>query len=264
VLPWRGDNLARHPHHRANGAPAPLLPSLREPAFQLRFSTPERLAGETFSRCFLRRMRHGFVFKTLGISGFMALFFLAYFELLRRPGLQATVMPLTALDAAVPFTPGSLWVYLSLWVYVGIPAGLAPNLRVLLHYGAWCAALSAAGLVCFWLWPTQIPPGLAPADAARHAGFALLQGVDAAGNACPSLHVASAVFAACWVHGTWRRMGAGAPPLVVNAAWAVAIAWSTLATKQHVALDVLAGTALAGVFAAAALVRPAGRTAPAA
>ena len=239
-----------------------MLPSPRESALQLRFSTPEHLPGERWGQAFLRRMRPGFVLKTVGISTFMWLFFIGYFALLRRPGLEASVMPLTALDAAVPFTPWSLWVYLSLWFYVGIPAGLAPNLRALLAYGAWSAGLAIVGLLCFWLWPTQVPLGLAPADAARHAGFALLQGVDASGNACPSMHVASAVFAACWVHHIWRRMGAGPGVLVFNAVWAGAIVWSTLATKQHVALDAVAGTALALVFAAAALRAPARSIAP--
>jgi PAP2 superfamily len=226
----------------------PVLPSPREPAFQIDFSTPERLPGEDWAGAFLRRMRVALVLKAVGISTFMWLFFIGYFALLRRPELDAATMPLTALDAAVPFTPGSLWLYLSLWVYVGIPAGLAPSLRALLVYGAWSAGLAIVGLACFWRWPTAVPAGLAPADAARHAGFALLQGVDAAGNACPSMHVASAVFAALWVHRVWRGMGAGPGPLVFNAAWALAIVWSTLATKQHVALDAAGGIALALLF----------------
>lgn len=225
-----------------------MLPSPREPVFHFRFSTPERLPGENWGATFLRRVRHGLLLKTLGISGFMWLFFIAYFELLRYPAQAVTTMPLTALDAAVPFTPGSLWLYLSLWFYVGTPAGLSTNLRQLIVYGLWASALCIAGLAVFYFWPTAVPAGLAPADAARHAGFALLQGVDAAGNACPSMHVASAVFTAFWVHRIWRRMGAPLPWLALNIVWAALIVWSTMATKQHVALDVLGGVLLALVF----------------
>ncbi len=230
-----------------------MLPSPREPAFQLFFSTPESLPGEGWGAAFVRRVRHGFLLKTLGISAFMWLFFLAYFQLLRHPVNPVTTMPLTAVDAAVPFTPWALWIYLSLWFYVGMPAGLATDLRRLLAFGAWGAALSLTGLAFFYLWPTAVPAGLAPADAAKHAGYALLQGVDAAGNACPSMHVASAVFAACWVHRLWRTMGAAPWLLALNGLWAAAIVWSTLATKQHAALDALGGTLLALLFAALAL-----------
>lgn len=230
-----------------------MLPSPREPAFQLHFSTPEFLPGESWGQAFVRRVRHGFVLKTLGISGFMWLFFLGYFQLLRHPAYPVTTMPLTPVDAAVPFTPWALWLYLSLWFYVGMPAGLAPDLRRLLIYGAWGSALSLTGLACFYFWPTAVPAGMAPADAAKYAGYAMLQGVDASGNACPSMHVASAVFAACWVHRLWRGMAASAWLLALNALWAAAIVWSTLATKQHAALDALAGTLLALVFAALAL-----------
>lgn len=230
-----------------------MLPSAREPAFQLHFSTPETLPGERWGTGFVRRVRHGLLLKTVGISAFMWLFFAAYFQLLRHPVNPVTTMPLTVVDAAVPFTPWALWLYLSLWFYVGMPAGLATDLRRLLVYGAWGAGLSLAGLACFYLWPTAVPVGMAPADAARYPGYSILQGVDAAGNACPSMHVASAVFAACWVHRIWRRMGAAPWLLALNALWAAAIVWSTLATKQHAALDALGGMVLAFAFAAFSL-----------
>ena len=69
--------------------------------------------------------------------------------------------------------------------------------------------------------------------------------MDAAGNACPSLHVATAVFTALWVGRQLRQIHAATWAHVVNGVWALLIVWSTLATKQHVALDVAAGTLLA-------------------
>ena len=76
----------------------------------------------------------------------------------------------------------------------------------------------------------------------------MLQGVDASGNACPSMHVAVAIFSALWVERMLR--GAGAPRALrwLNAAWFAAIAYSTLAIKQHVVLDVVAGAALGIAF----------------
>ena len=59
--------------------------------------------------------------------------------------------------------------------------------------------------------------------------------------------------------------GAGAPRTLraLNIAWFAAIAWSTLAVKQHVVLDVLAGAALGLAFVGPSLRwRPAGDAAP--
>lgn len=198
----------------------------------------------------MRRVRHRFVLKTLGITGFMWLFFVAYFHLLRHPAQAVIVMPLTALDHWVGFEPAALAVYVSLWVYVGIPAGLMRSLHHLVVYGLWIGALCLTGLACFYFVPTAVPAMALPVDVAQHPGFALLQGVDASGNACPSLHVATAVFSALWVGHLLHGMAAPRWARLLNGAWAVLIVWSTLATKQHVALDVAAGTLLALLFAA--------------
>lgn len=192
-------------------------------------------------------MRYRFWLKLLGTSGFMWLFFIAYFHLLRHPVGNVTTMPLTALDHAIPFQPLLLVAYLSLWFYIGIVPGLMLRFSSLMVYVCWAAALCLAGLTCFYLWPTAVPA--LTVDVGRHPAFAMLQGVDAAGNACPSLHVATAVFTASWLAHLLRQMQAPRALRVVNVLWVVAIAYSTLAIKQHVLLDALAGAALGAAFA---------------
>jgi len=196
-----------------------------------------------------RRMRYHLLLKFTGISVFMWVFFTLYFHLLRNPVRPVLVMPLTALDRALPFQPETFVIYASLWVYVGIPAGLMLSLREVLRYGAWMAGLCLTGLACFYAWPTAVPPVEISADAVRHTGFALLQGVDAAGNACPSLHVATATFTAAWVQRLLNDTQARPRWSAVNWSWLLLIDYSTLATKQHVVIDVLAGSALAALFA---------------
>ncbi len=199
------------------------------------------------------RLRAHFVLKALGISLFMWVFFVAYFHTLRRPVYAVQQMPLTALDHAIPFTPSALLAYVSLWLYVSLPPGLMLNLRELLVYGLWAAALCLGGLALFYFVPTAVPPLKAGIDLAAHPGFSLLQGVDAAGNACPSLHVATAVFSAFWIDQQLRHMRAPGLLRALNVAWVLAITWSTLATKQHVFIDAAAGAVLGAVFAAASL-----------
>jgi membrane-associated phospholipid phosphatase len=201
----------------------------------------------------LQRMRYLLWLKLLGVSGFMWLFFIGYFYLLRNPARPVMEMPLTALDLAISHQPSAFAAYVSLWLYVGIAPGLMPRLRDLVVYGLWAAALCASGLLVFYLAPTAVPPPVVTADLSQHAGFALLKGVDAAGNACPSLHVATALFSAVWIGRLLRHIGAPGWLRAANWVWLLAIVYSTLAIKQHVVLDAVAGAALGSVFAWASL-----------
>jgi membrane-associated phospholipid phosphatase len=64
------------------------------------------------------------------------------------------------------------------------------------------------------------------------------------GNALPSLHAAFAVFSAIWLDRLLRRVGAPLWPRIANACWGLGILYSTIATRQHVAVDIAAGSAL--------------------
>ena len=192
-------------------------------------------------------LRARFWLKAIGTTAFMWLFFVGYFHLLRHPVRPALEMQLTAIDRWIGFQPWALWPYLSLWVYVALPPGLLPNARELIRYGWWIGGLCVAGLACFYVWPTAVPH--ADVAMASQSGFDLLRGVDAAGNACPSLHVATATFSALWLDRLLRELTLPRWLRGANACWFMLIVWSTLAVKQHVWWDVLAGAALALAFA---------------
>ena len=193
------------------------------------------------------RMRRHLALKLVGTTAFTWVFFIGYFHLLRHPAHPLSVMPLVALDHLVPFQPQMLPIYLSLWFYVGIAPGLQLTFAQLMAYALWVGALCLTGLALFYFWPTEIPP-LMP-HTAGFGGFAVLRGVDAAGNACPSMHVAVAMFSALWIERLLRLIQVPVPLRLINAAWLLAIAYSTLAVKQHVVLDVLAGALLGIAFA---------------
>jgi membrane-associated phospholipid phosphatase len=197
------------------------------------------------------RARHLFPLKLLGTSAGIGLFFAGYFYLQEHPAHVVTVMPLTPIDRLIPFAPAALWVYLSLWVYIGAGPGLQRNLAELRVYWLWMIALCLAGLAIFYFWPTAIPQR--PVDVSASPMFAMLKRVDAAGNAFPSMHVAGAIFTAIRVHDVLARAAAPYSLRVANGVWFVLIVWSTLATKQHVFLDVAGGAALGLVFALASL-----------
>ncbi|MDP3616453.1 MAG: phosphatase PAP2 family protein, partial [Rhodoferax sp.] len=86
-------------------------------------------------------------------------------------------------------------------------------------------------------------------DWVQYPDVAFLKNMDAAGNACPSLHVATAIFSGIWLHHLLRRFCAPLWLLSFNGVWCIGIVYSAMATRQHVAVDVLAGLVL-GLLAA--------------
>jgi membrane-associated phospholipid phosphatase len=158
-------------------------------------------------------------------------------------------MPLTWLDTAIPMQAWAWVPYLSLWFYICLSPALMPRVRQLLYCGLAVGSVCLLGLLCFYLWPTAVPPIERPPG----TGLALLEGMDAAGNACPSLHAAIAVYSALWLHAQLRGLGAGRGWLAASWSWCLLIVYSTLATKQHVLLDVLAGAVLGLAVAAVSL-----------
>lgn len=187
------------------------------------------------------------ILKSIGTTLFISLFFGAYFYLLNGPAYPTTVMPLTLLDSLIGFEPLAMPLYVSLWVYVSLPPALLATRRELYGYGAAMAGTCLVGLIIFYFWPTAAPA--ADIDWALHPGLDFLKSMDASGNAFPSLHVATAIFSGAWLHHLLRRFGGPQWILMLNGIWCIGIIYSTLATRQHVAVDVWAGLALGGLAA---------------
>lgn len=185
--------------------------------------------------------------KAIGTPLFIAVFFGAYFYLLKHPIYPTTVMPVTGLDRLIGFQPSAMPLYISLWVYVSLPPALLATQRELFNYAAAMAATCSIGLLIFCFWPTAVPA--AQVDWVLYPGMDYLKSMDAAGNACPSLHVATATFSAIWFNLVLRRFGVPSWALGLNWAWCAGIIYSTLAIRQHVVIDVVAGLVL-GVFVA--------------
>ncbi len=186
--------------------------------------------------------------KAIGTMLFIAVFFGAYFFLLKNPASAVTVMPLTWPDRLVGFEPRAMPLYVSLWVYVSLPPALLATPQALFAYARAMAGTCLIGLVIFYVWPTTVP--VADIDWALYPGVDFLKNLDAAGNAFPSLHVATAVFSGVWLQVLLCRFDAPRWTRWLNGLWCVGIVYSTLATRQHVAVDVAAGLLLGGLAAA--------------
>jgi membrane-associated phospholipid phosphatase len=195
------------------------------------------------------RMRFMWLTKMTGTVAIMTAFFIGYFWLLNHARYPVTTIPPIFIDRMVAFQPWTLPLYVSLWIYVPLAPALLVDRREMASYAVAAVALSMVGFGVFVLWPTAIPkPDI---DWSRHPSVSYLKAVDASGNAFPSLHVAFAVFTAVWFGRLLRGLGAGGLARALNWLWCLGIVYSTLAIRQHVALDAIAG---AGLGAAAAAV----------
>ena len=155
--------------------------------------------------------------------------------------------PMLGLDRAWPLQPAWMLVYGSLYIFVVILPLVVIRDRQLGErtLRAYIAVMVVA-YAGFLVYPTAAPPH--PAIAA--SGFSawtlrLAYDLDTPNNCFPSLHVAYAFVAALACGRVHRGVG------VVAVIWAALIGLSTLFTKQHYVVDVIAGAGmgwLAGVM----------------
>jgi membrane-associated phospholipid phosphatase len=154
------------------------------------------------------------------------------------------------LDREIPFLPWTIAIYASQFVFLFLALWQSPTSEALKHILTAIAIATMISAAVFIVWPSAIDR-----PAARDAAFATLYFFDVPTNCFPSLHVALAMIAAA----TWPH----APTRVLAWIWAMAIAASTLTTKQHVLLDVAGGVIVgAGALVWSGAVERALRRAP--
>jgi membrane-associated phospholipid phosphatase len=152
-------------------------------------------------------------------------------------------LPLTMLDEAIPFVPGTGWIYAAvygvlIWAFVGL-RDLAQVSRFL--YAGLAVQIVAASV--FVVYPTAFPRELFPPPPDTHALNVALVGffrtLDQPTNCLPSLHVTTTLLCLAAFDVEGRRHLLPAVAVAAVLLWA-----STMTFKQHYALDVLAGLAL--------------------
>jgi membrane-associated phospholipid phosphatase len=143
------------------------------------------------------------------------------------------------IDAWIPFLEWTIWIYVSYYLFLVLAIWLPQDdkRRSDAAYGLLLAAI--IGVVIFTFWPTSMPRQSPATAGATGMAWQLLFAVDTMVNAFPSLHVANTCLAAVALFtrcGPWR---------VLVPLWSLLIIASTLTTKQHYAIDVAGGLALA-------------------
>lgn len=197
----------------------------------------------TWMKALRTRVRALAWLKAMGNTLFLVVFFQLYLWIQKHPAYEVVQIPATAIDRWIGFQPWTIGLYLSLWVYTALPVALQPDRARLVRYCGAITLLCVVGLLTFYFWPSSVSDaiGVRPAGSAL---FNMLYAVDSNGNACPSLHVAASIMSCMWLYAILRQISSPAWLNLLNVVWCAGIVFSTMATKQHLLLDVLAGAAL--------------------
>jgi hypothetical protein len=175
----------------------------------------------------------------LGATMVVGVIFWSCYLFLSRNSLFAVhILPLTALDRWAGYRP-TPWagIYESVFLLTGIAPWLIVSREQLRRYLAGFALLSLASFAVFLVYPVAAPR---PSGADTGSLLLFITLIDGPLNAFPSLHAGCLVYNLALVH---RLFGRRLHPLVTAILWTWAglILFATLATKQHYAVDLLAG-----------------------
>ncbi len=180
--------------------------------------------------------------RTLLASMFVSLAPL-YFVIAALTRGRSTYVPDVALDRVLSLQPAWMIVYGSLYVFVVLLPVLVVRQQELFRRAlqAYLLVMTVA-YVGFLLYPTTAPrPTEVYGDGFAPWSLRLAYSLDPPYNCFPSLHVAYSFVSALTCYRVHRGVGAAA------AIWAALIGVSTLYTKQHYVVDVIAGALAAYV-----------------
>lgn len=203
-------------------APAENAPFAHPPSFATRFRT---------------HLGH----KLLLIPTVPLAIYVPYFALQRWSFFPPYEMAAGPIERLIPFQPDAVWPYNSIYGLVLLAPAAMTRKSELHRFTRATLTMGLLANVCFLLWPTTCKR---PVLEQAHAAYEFLVSIDAPLHACPSLHagfsVLSALCLAAVMGQSWNRLWS-----FVVWLWVGVIFYATLATKQHVATDLLAGSVLA-------------------
>jgi membrane-associated phospholipid phosphatase len=167
-----------------------------------------------------------------GISGRLALM---------RDSIGLDMSPI---DEAIPLLPWTFWVYGSVYFIFFASCWLQRDLKVYNRFLYTYLVAYFLISVFFLLYPTEFPRADFPVNSSTASGAALtfFRQIDLPNNCFPSMHVGTCVLVTLPFYRRRPKV------FLLFALWTMAIAITTLTTKQHYLIDVIAGFVYAFVM----------------
>jgi membrane-associated phospholipid phosphatase len=150
-------------------------------------------------------------------------------------------VPQTLVDKSIPLMPAWTWVYISYYPFIYFAYYCTSNDTNARRYLRMMGGSATVAMLIFVFLPTSVMRDPIVETGFSAAALSILRGFDNSVNCLPSMHVAMSFIAAYTYAFESKRY---APPAVL---WALLIAYSTMATKQHFFFDVVGGATLAAV-----------------
>ena len=149
--------------------------------------------------------------------------------------------PALAVDRLLPLAPTWALVYGALYAFLIVLPVLVVQQEELIRRTVWAyLTVWIVAYICFLLYPTVAPrPDKVLGEGFGVWGLRFLYDADPPYNCFPSLHVAHSFVSALACFRVHRRLG------FIAACCALLVALSTLFTKQHYVVDLVAGILLA-------------------
>lgn len=142
-----------------------------------------------------------------------------------------------AVDSAIPFVPGWVFIYALLYLLLPLPMVLPSSLKTLRRICVAYLVTTGASFLVFLLFPVHMDLRPENLDTDSFPSWILSQihRVDTPANCLPSLHVSLSLLSALCAWSLDRVVGRVVIPL------AIVVALSTLFVKQHWAWDMITG-----------------------
>jgi len=148
------------------------------------------------------------------------------------------------LDKLIPFLPESAWIYQSLFFLLPIALFIQPNQPTLVRFVCGFCLLVLSFSIIFWFYPTALPEPIYPAKIPLGFRYLVME-IDVHKNVFPSLHAALSIYAGASIFILERRNKIRCSLLII---WIAILLISTLTTKQHIIIDVVAGASAGLIF----------------
>lgn len=164
------------------------------------------------------------------------------------------------IDRAVPFQPGWIFAYMSMYLLLPLPPALAVTRDDIGRYVIGMFILFIGAAPFFFLLPITYPRP--PIEPTANALYQLIAGIDQPINTIPSLHAGLTMFTLLYASKILRDVSPARRIALLTTGWLWAglILYGTLATKQHYFIDLPAGALLAWIAHFIAWRRPAAVT----
>jgi membrane-associated phospholipid phosphatase len=157
------------------------------------------------------------------------------------PNRKPIILEPTLWDRAIPFVPETAWIYQSLFLLLPLTYFSLSDQNQIRQFTLGFTSLVTIFALMFWMYPTEIVRPTVEEQQRSNIYQYLILNVDGPENAFPSLHAALTAFLGYNLHQRVKHVSYSHTFRTALLLWIMVLLFATLATKQHLWIDILVG-----------------------